>query len=895
MATPSSDSTLTPVASSAAPLSPIHPTASTSSAISSPYLAFRSAVRSSLRSLSDTLAARRAETEAAAGNGVDREEMAAFVEEEMTKLGLSREGEQVSSMERWKADTKQAAVARALEELVNEAAVYPSSDADFARLNDVLDLVLCMWEAGHVEDGLPLNTLSGLMELRPIAACEPLFGYIETRVERLTNGMEYQRGRGPILLRLLNDLLRRLPRSQSAHVILSGRILLLLSSVYPLGEKSGVNLRGNFNTGKGGVVLEEEAKREMDEAKEEAEEEKKAEEEDQEGAKEKMEVEEGEEGEESEVKKGDEKNGKGGEDDPDSNPAVTNPSQFYTTFWSLQQYFNNPHLLFTSPKLDPASTSTSSGAEDPFSTLHHGLLKTLSAFRAATKREKELAGASKDEKAGGKGKENVVGEVEMKPVDAVDDPDATEESLEQYFFPKFLTSRNLLDLELADPSFRRQLLLQTLILLQYLLSLTPTSRARALTLPVTNQSAFPAFVMQEKEEKWVREVKEMVLNQLDDMSGGDGRRFRKAVQIVLQREQNWTDWKLRSCAPFTLFPSSTPSAQSETARGKMRVLSQRPKAFPFKLGNPQLSRAWERNTTRLGEMEQEKEDSSASAEDLNALFRDHRLERNRLKQAEAQLKAAPPGSAKRLELEGTIEQRRTRLQALQWRAIRLASSSHLSFFSKIGAGDLDKLQQLIDEDRRAKEEAEEKAAEEAEKGMMQEEQEEEGGGYDSEDSVLGFGREKREREEQERKEKEEKERVERQKKEKEEEEKKRKDEEEKEKDRLKKEQEEAGTPPPPPAGDDVAMSNATTADNDAATGEEGGETPPRPSSATPAADEPGTPPPKSDAASSKLPPSPGTPGTPKRAREEDEEDVEMKGEEEKTEGSSRPKRARRAK
>lgn len=32
---------------------------------------------------------------------------------------------------------------------------------------------------------------------------------------------------------------------------------MLLSSVYPLGEKSGVNLRGNFNIGKGTVWEEE--------------------------------------------------------------------------------------------------------------------------------------------------------------------------------------------------------------------------------------------------------------------------------------------------------------------------------------------------------------------------------------------------------------------------------------------------------------------------------------------------------------------------------------------------------------------------------------------------------------------------------------------------------------
>lgn len=128
---------------------------------------------------------------------------------------------------------------------------------------------------GYIDDTIPMTVLAGLLELRPVSDCEPILGYIETRISRLTlvgprfclllskimythvrsrdllQGMEYQRGRGPILLRLLNDLLRRLPRSQSHSVILSGRILMLLSWVYPLNEKSGVNLRGNFNVGKG--------------------------------------------------------------------------------------------------------------------------------------------------------------------------------------------------------------------------------------------------------------------------------------------------------------------------------------------------------------------------------------------------------------------------------------------------------------------------------------------------------------------------------------------------------------------------------------------------------------------------------------------------------------------
>jgi THO complex subunit 1 len=85
--------------------------------------------------------------------------------------------------------------------------------------------------------------------------------------------MHPQRGKGPLLLRLLNELLRRLPKSKQEHVIFSGRILMFLSSVFPLGEKSGVNLRGNFNVGKATVFEEadnkavEEEKMEVDGAK----------------------------------------------------------------------------------------------------------------------------------------------------------------------------------------------------------------------------------------------------------------------------------------------------------------------------------------------------------------------------------------------------------------------------------------------------------------------------------------------------------------------------------------------------------------------------------------------------------------------------------------------------
>lgn len=54
-----------------------------------------------------------------------------------------------------------------------------------------------------------------------------------------------QKGKALVLLRTLNDLLRRLSKMGSTTMF-CGRILTFLSGVFPLGERSGVNLRGEY-------------------------------------------------------------------------------------------------------------------------------------------------------------------------------------------------------------------------------------------------------------------------------------------------------------------------------------------------------------------------------------------------------------------------------------------------------------------------------------------------------------------------------------------------------------------------------------------------------------------------------------------------------------------------
>ncbi len=127
-------------------------------------------------------------------------------------------------------------------------------------------------------------------------------------------------------------------------------------------------------------------------------------------------------------------------------PAAPAADDFYSNFWSLQRFFSNPPLLFAPTPAPVASTSAAAAPTEPFAALQHGLAKTLAEFAAATKKEKALSG-----KADGKQKAvAVLPEVAAEQVAA--ELGSEGERLDHYFFPKFLTSRNLLSLEVSGPA-----------------------------------------------------------------------------------------------------------------------------------------------------------------------------------------------------------------------------------------------------------------------------------------------------------------------------------------------------------------------------------------------------------------------------------------------------------
>ncbi|KAH7874502.1 THO complex subunit 1 transcription elongation factor-domain-containing protein [Lentinula edodes] len=320
-------------------------------------------------------------------------------------------------------------------------ALASSSNEDaekyYAKLQDWLDLALVFTELGATEASYAFSVVQDLLETQTIPSCMKIFDWIERRSRdrvstiintttssvtatssslssadlgsgRLTSGMQPQKGKALVLLRMLNDLLRRLSKAGGETIGFSGRILTYLSQVFPLGERSGVNLRGEY-----GPTWE-------------------------------MPVRDSEEKETTENAENDD---------------------FYSTFWSIQLPFSKPSV-FATP--NPPIT---------FAQFQDAVDRVLPVIKEATAKERAMMGAGRSastmgpatlKRKRGQGEETVVtGNVNKKAM--------------EYFFAKFLTSPELLDQELADTHFRRQILFQLLILLDHLLTHTKTEKAKWIT------------------------------------------------------------------------------------------------------------------------------------------------------------------------------------------------------------------------------------------------------------------------------------------------------------------------------------------------------------------------------------------------------------------------------
>ncbi len=90
----------------------------------------------------------------------------------------------------------------------------------------------------------PVLLLSDLSETFTIDKCLELFSFVEESVPIWTSELFFVSCKNH-LLRMCNDIIRRLSKSQ--NTVFCGRIQLFLARLFPLEEKSALNLMSHFN------------------------------------------------------------------------------------------------------------------------------------------------------------------------------------------------------------------------------------------------------------------------------------------------------------------------------------------------------------------------------------------------------------------------------------------------------------------------------------------------------------------------------------------------------------------------------------------------------------------------------------------------------------------------
>jgi THO complex subunit 1 len=318
---------------------------------------------------------------------------------------------------------------------------------------NLLDLLSILSDDGECDAALLFWLIEELLDSQTIAGCRKIFDFLESRRERIIAKNFKQKQL--IILRSCNELLRRLSRAEDTAFC--GRVFIFMFQSFPLGDKSSVNLRGeyhveNVTTFDDSMGLTDDANNAMDVDRE------------------------------ANAIKGTESkaNSKAvsfNEKQQDDTDKPLKADELYPLFWSLQETFSQPKKLF-----EPAH----------FLHFKRGLEATLTKFSEHLPKDQgpRPVKAKDDSNQSPKRKRSV------------DDVD----NITNAFNPKYLTSRDLFELEvcskkinlkfngrtdrhqISDTSFRRYVLIQAMITMDFLLSLTIKAKEKLSTIKVPNKS-----------------------------------------------------------------------------------------------------------------------------------------------------------------------------------------------------------------------------------------------------------------------------------------------------------------------------------------------------------------------------------------------------------------------
>lgn len=359
----------------------------------------------------------------------------------------------------------------------------------------------------------PFLLLSDAFDCITVDSCEKLFDVVEDNVTTWTKTSFFSSGK-ILLLRMCNDLLRRLSSSQ--NTVFCGRIQLFLARLFPLSEKSALNFMSHYNLENvttyskrlpGGAESAKTSSVGNDDGMED------------------MDV----EGEEQAI--------------TSDGPIDYN---LYEKLWSLQDIYRQPTLCFNPEqwKLFIANIQD--------------VLQTFSSYKL------EHVQRSKRKRL----------HSSLEPMES----SSSSTSLDyagSHYFDKYLTSEKLMNLQLSDPHFRRHILLQLLVLFQYL----------------SGEVKFKTHsqVLTDSQTHWIADTTAKVYLLLEE-TPPDGERFVEYVKHILKTEENWISWKNDGCPVFERQPieasSIKPPKQEHLGDMLLRLGDEK------YLGNKELSRLW---------------------------------------------------------------------------------------------------------------------------------------------------------------------------------------------------------------------------------------------------------------------------------------------------------------
>ena len=133
----------------------------------------------------------------------------------------------------------------AVDSCIRDAGVRVIEENSLAsKFESLLDVSIELAKSGVSTISLPISLLSDVFDVKTLEDCEQLFALVESRLSVWKSAQFFMSIKNQ-LLRTCNDLLRRLSRFQ--NTLFCGRILVFLARFFPLFERSGLNMIGEFN------------------------------------------------------------------------------------------------------------------------------------------------------------------------------------------------------------------------------------------------------------------------------------------------------------------------------------------------------------------------------------------------------------------------------------------------------------------------------------------------------------------------------------------------------------------------------------------------------------------------------------------------------------------------